>query len=515
MKYQDLENMPPLERREFLKRMSLTLASPVFASSFKFTLLDMLFGQKAHAVMARPINFLEVNYRDQWDFGSLFVPPSIAQNFENVRGRLAVFASPMAERNNFYLTPEAMELRPHLDSIAVIETGECVLPGNQSIHGHEAGNPLRSPGRTKTSGGGRIDMATVDRRPGGRTGGNEILYSSTPTPAVLHNFYQKTQNPNVRNGPLLRSSIRTNIHTFYHFEANLANAQLDRYFDKSIFLDAFQNTIQVPPIAQSVLKRHGNVITSMLKKLDRRYLQRALAENSKIDKHTVNIDELERLLTVEPDPIQVNLTTDELRFWQNGIGPQLNCSGDKASACTPRNGSWGAGEIFGHAYKLFRSGTVKTVAIDFDMSDVHSNRTPLLMRTQGEQTGKNLARLIDNLKQSGLWNDTIIAMYTLDGSRSPNSNSTGDGTKNSIILAGGKIRGGYYGDVSMNNSGQITYFRPNDSGQSVSEGTTGRGMRVPAADIYKTVAFAAGLPISLVDSFPDARGGKVLNYLLR
>lgn len=515
MKLPDLEKLSSPERRLFLKQMGLTLSSPVFSSVFKLTLLDMLFGSKAQAQMMAPMNFLEVNYRDQWDFGSLFVPPSVARNYENIRNRIALFETPVAERNNFYLTQRGLDLRPHLDNIAVMELGESVLPGNQSVHGHEAGNPLRSPGRTKSSGGGRIDMATVDRRPGGREAGNEILYSSSPTPAILHNYYQKTLNPNQRNGALLRSSIRPGVHTYYHFEANLANAQLDRFYEKSTFLAAYQNLQNSVTTNQSVLRRNGAVITSMLKKLDQRYLQRALASTADRTKHDTNLDEVGRLLTVEPEAINVNLTAQELNFWQNNIGPQLNCAGDEASNCTPRQGAWGAGEIFAHAFKLFQSGQIKSIAIDFDMSDVHSNRTPLLMNTQAEQSGRNLARLIQSLKTSGLWDNTIIAMYTLDGSRSPISNSTGDGTKNAIVLAGGRIRGGYYGDISVSTGGQVTYFRPDDNGNPVSQGTTGRDQRVSAADVYKTVATASGIPMSVLDSFTDIRPGRILNYLLR
>lgn len=514
MKLPDLEKLSPLERREFLKQLTATLTLPVFAGSLKFTLLDMLLGSKAYAQMAQPMNFLEVNFRDQWDFGSVFVAPSIARNYENIRSQTSIFEMPTAERNNFYLSPRAAELRPHLDNIAVIETCECVLPGNVSVHGHEAGNPIRSPGRTRDSGNGRIDMATVDRRPGGREAGNEILYSSSPTPAVLHNYYSKTQNPNLRNGTLLRSSIRPDVHTYYHFEANLANAQLTRYFSKSTFLNAFQN-LGTQPTNTTVLRRHGNVITSMLKKLDQRFLQRSLASSNKITSHNSSVDELGRLLTVQQEPISVELTAAELTAWQSNIGPQLNCAGDEASNCTPQQGAWGAGEIFAHAFKLFRSGLVRTVAIDFDMTDVHSNRTPLLMNTQAEQSGRTLARLITNLKASGLWENTIIAMYTLDGSRSPLSNSTGENTKNAVVLAGGKIRGGYYGDVSLSQNGTVTYFRPNDSGVPVSQGATGRDLRVPAADIYKTVASLSGVPMNVIDSFPDARSGRVLSYLIR
>ena len=106
-------------------------------------------------------------------------------------------------------------------------------------------------------------------------------------------------------------------------------------------------------------------------------------------------------------------------------------------------------------------------------------------------------------------------MYTLDGSRSPISTSTGYNTKNAVVLAGGGIQGGYYGDVSVSNSGGVTYYRPDDQGNPVAQGNTGRDGRVPAEDIYKTVAVASGLPMSLINQFPDVSSGRVLNYLLK
>ena len=83
------------------------------------------------------------------------------------------------------------------------------------------------------------------------------------------------------------------------------------------------------------------------------------------------------------------------------------------------------------------------------------------------------------------------------------------------MLAGGKIRGGYYGDIQVSNAGQVTYRRPDDNGNPIATGTTGRDMRVPAADVYKTVATAAGIPMNVIDSFPDVRAGRLMSYLLR
>lgn len=514
-KIDELENMSPMERRDFLKYVSGFLTLPMLPGATKSAMMEMILGSKAYAQMAAPMNFIEINFRDQWDFGSLFVPPSVAQNFANVRSRVAIFDQPIQERNNFYVTPQAQELRPHLDNIAVMELGECPLPGNESVHGHEAGNPLRSPGRSKTAGAGRRDMATVDRRPG--TGGNEVLYSSTPTPLILHNYYQKTLSPNQANGVILRSSIRSDIHTYYHFEANLANAQVDRYFDRTTFLNRVGNVPTAPEPVASNLQRHGALIGRLLKRLDDNYLRRVLASATQQTQHSSKTDALGNLFTVPAPttPTNITLSATELAYWQNGIGAQVVCPGDDASNCTASSGRWHVGELFGYATKLVQSGRARSIGIDFDMHDIHTNRTPFVMTTQAQQSGMTLARMIQSLKTSGHWESTLIVMYTLDGSRSPISSSTGEDTKNAVVLAGGKIRGGYYGDIQVSNSGVVTYRRPDDNGNPVATGTTGREMRVPAADVYKTVATAAGIPMNVIDSFPDVRAGRLMSYLLR
>lgn len=510
MKLPDFSQLNPNERRQFLKLLTGLIALPALPSVVRDSLIEAVVGAQAHAQAATPINFIEINFRDQWDFGSLFVPPSVARSYDSIRGQIALFETPIQERANFYVTSQAAELRPHLDSIAVMELGECVLPGDQSIHGHEAGNPLRSPGRTKISGGSRIDMATVDRRPG--TGGNEILYSSTPTPLVLHNYYQKTRTPGLRNGLLMRSSIRQGTHTFYHFEGNLANAQVDRFYDRTTFN---QNFASQPAPVQTSLQRHGALISGFLKRIDDGYLKRTAASIAKQTKHDSNLTALGGLFTTPPVPASVVLNNTELANWGRDIPAQVICPGDDAETCAVTNNSWNPGEIFGLATKLLTTGTVRSVGIDFDMHDIHTNRTPFVMNTQGAQCGRTLARMITELKAANLWNHTIIAMYTLDGSRSPISSSTGENTKNAVILAGGAIRGGYYGDVRVATNGTVTYFRPDDAGNPVATGNTGRDGRVAAADVYKTVATAAGIPESVVNTFPDAAPGRVLRYMLR
>lgn len=517
-KMDEFEQMSLMERREFLKYMSGVFSLPLFSDSLKFAAYETLMG-KAYAqnAVAGPILFLEVNYRDQWDFGSVFVAPGVATNYSNLTGKIALFNQPTKEAYNFYLTPQAVDLRPHLSNIAVMELGESTLPGTQSTHGHEAGNPIRSPGRVKGAAAGKKPMDSVDKRP--KDQGNEALYSATPTPLILHNYYQKSQNPALRNGVLLRVSVRPNVHTFYHFEGNLQNAQVDRYFDSGTLLKAFPNsgsTSGGTTQPQTTVQKHGALISKLLKYVDQNYMDR-LHEAS--GNHMAKLNALEAGFSPQSGstagPLSLALTAEEAAYWKQNIPEAMKCPGDDAANCYNLSNLMNVGEMFAYAFKLFRSQTVRSIGIDFNMQDVHTNRTSSLINTQALQTALPLARFIASMKTAGLWDRTLIAMYTLDASRSPKLSSTGDGTKNAVVLAGGMIKGGYYGDVRMSTSGQVTYHRPDDAGNPIADGVTGRDARVPAADIYKTVATASGLPASLTDSLPDVKGGKVLSYMLK
>lgn len=512
-KVDDFEKMTPLERREFLKYLSGAFALPFLFDGLKLDIFESLVGQ-AHAqtLMASPINMIEVNFRDQWDFGSVFVAPGIATNYENAKAKGApLFSLPTKEINNFYLSPEAAELRPHLDHIAVMELGECVLGGNESIHGHEAGNPLRSPGRVKNAALGKKAMDTVDRRP--QDGGNEPLFSSSPTPIILHNYYQKQLSSQLRNGILMRSSVRPGTHTFYHFEGNLANAQVDRYFDRNTLLKAFETTTQTVT-NQTTLQKYGAIISRLLKKSDQGYLTRLGKDTAD---HNAKLTSLEGRFGIPMTQANFSLAHDatQMNYWKQGIPEAQECPGDNAAACFGRTDLWNIGEIFGYAAKLFQAEKVRSIGIDFNMFDVHTNRTAYLMSTQAKQTALSLARFIAASKAAGQWEKTLIVMFTTDGSRSPMSSSTGENSKNGVVLAGGMIKGGYYGDIRLGSN--FTYHRPDDNGLpiavGVNEGT--RTQRVAAADIYKTIAQAAGLPTSLTDQFPDIKNGKVLTYMLR
>lgn len=506
-----IENLNPIERREFLALVSTVLGLPFIDSEFAKKCQSLLLPQ-AHAQTVNSINFLEVNFRDQWDFGHAILAPSLARNADSLKSRDLAFydqqSSLIQGPNNLWLTRQGAPLQPHANDIAVMELGE---PCIGSIHAHEAGNGMRSPGRSYTQRSGTKDMASVDKRP--KVGGNEVLYSSSPTPAVLHNYFSKQQGQ-TRNGIIFRSSIRENTHTFYHFEGNLANAQLDRFFNKDSFLRAFGNLPSQPPITQSTLQKHGQKLGELLRYVDGNFFSRKPSVADGRTSHEAMLNEWSRNFQVpQQQPVNVNLTQQEIPYWTQNVPSQKNCPGDSANNCTDVSGKANLGEIYGWISKLFIGGIVKTAAIDYDFHDVHGARNRLVLDTQARATAEPLARFIQAMKGAGIWNRTLIAMYTLDGGRGPNSNSTGERTKNALILAGGMVKGGYYGDIAYNNG--WVWKRPDDNGVPVAGTTDGRQGRVPNADVYKTVAKAAGVADSLVNNFPDARNGKVLTYMLK
>lgn len=511
MTWKPFSNMNALERREFMKSLAGFLALPAVPEALRYACLDWTGGTAyAQAMPGQPDYFLEVNFRDQWDFGTAFVAPSIAQAWDGLPKTgdqgIAVESRPQAGGvGSHHLTAEAMEIKNHLADVAVMELGELPIGG---IHGHEASDALRSPGRSRTGGAGRKDMATVDLRPGNRVGGNEVHHSSTPTPAILHNHYVRSTGLQVQNGALLRSRIRPNTHTFYHFEADLQNAQLDRFSDQETLLNRFSD---VPPPTPTTLNRYKSQIVEMISQIDAKYLEN-LPEDKGRQEHLAALSGIE-----SPPPVMstdLSLSSAEQTFWTSGIPGQFECAGDNADACRAKEGTMNLGEMFAYVAKLFTRNVVRTAAIDFDFYDVHTARTPLVLNTQATQTAVPLARFIDTLKRAGIWDRTIVAMYTLDGSRSPHRRSTGYRTKNSVILAGGKIKGDYYGDIEMANN-QIRYKRPDDNGRPIANGVDGGDNRVPAKDVYATVAAAAGIPAATWGSFPDVAGANILSYMLK
>ncbi|RYG71430.1 twin-arginine translocation signal domain-containing protein, partial [bacterium] len=133
-------------RRSFLKlagASAAALASPLATKE-----------HLAYAQTAAPATYLiEINLRDQLDFMHVMVPPGLAKNAALKRGdagrQAALFYRSeelIALPNNVFLTPQSAILRDHADTIAAIELCD-LTKGN--VHGHEASNCVRSPGRER------------------------------------------------------------------------------------------------------------------------------------------------------------------------------------------------------------------------------------------------------------------------------------------------------------------------------------------------------------------------------
>ena len=126
------------------------------------------------------------------------------------------------------------------------------------------------------------------------------------------------------------------------------------------------------------------------------------------------------------------------------------------------------------------------------------------------------------MKDLGVWDRTLIALYTLDGSRRPAANSYGNDGKGTVVLAGGMIKGGYYGDIRVTKDltdGHQYGFLPPDPSTGLPMGTpiTAWGdasKRTPSADLWLTVMKALGVPDDLAKKFPDVQKGRVHSYML-
>src|SRR6185503_6746132 len=160
----------------------------------------------------------------------------------------------------------------------------------------------------------------------------------------------------------------------------------------------------------------------------------------------------------------------------------------------------------------------RAIALEFDWVDTHDRRTEAQLRFEAAQVALPLARLIGKLKEAGLYDRTVIAIYTTDGSRSPGAGSYGNEGKNTVVLAGGGIRGGYYGDIRVAGNtadGHSYSYHPPDDAGGPGSGSTDNNGRLDSARVWRTVMKAAGLPDDLASQFPDVASARPLSFLLR
>ncbi|MEZ4460822.1 MAG: hypothetical protein R3E66_14040 [bacterium] len=494
-------------RRRFLKLLGAALASPAIPVSLRTDAMSIVMGEAyAQTAANGPTYFMEINLRDQWDFGHVFVSPSLATNPNLRRGpsgsRAALFYNNVSQQpRNFYLTEDSMELAPHLDNIAACETFELSMG---RIHGHEAANCTRSPGRGYSGGAGREAMYANE--PNYSEQGNEPHFTSTPTPASLHNYWQKQLDDKpARNGVTFKGISR--FHNVYHYGAGLPGAELDRRQSVQELLDAFPDEVRDLNVLAS--PEEAATLSKLLKSLDRRFFQKYGYSTGAVDRHDANLNEVQSLLySGQTQLISLPLTDVEREYWSNGVPPQVGQ--------TIKANIW---EQCAYGFKLLSGGMARTYSVEFDYVDVHDQRTEDQMRVMARQTVLPLVRLIESFKAAGMWDKTLLAVYSLDGGRSPAAASYGNEGKNTVILAGGMIEGGYYGDISVagdNGDGHTyRYHVPDASTGALGAAVTDNSSRLPGATIWRTVNKALGIPVDVYGQFPDVAGHPELNFMLR
>ena len=536
MKIRDeIRGMSPTQRRRFLKLMGFALGGVGVPAALRFAFSDLALGVKEAQAQAANEGtiFLEYNFRDQVDLMHVFVPPGIATYQNLMRGvngaETALFYGPAEIKKvseTQYLTPDSLELEPHIADIAIIDTGEAAIGG---VHGHEAGNGIRSPGRLMDGGAsGKMPMWLAD---GEHAAGSEELYTTTPTPSTIHNYYQKTLNPGMHNGYAFKGISRAK-HSVYHFKASLPDGELDRIKSKEDLVATFPAVVADASMIPSA--GEAELLVTMLKQADTRLFNRRYAAEAGVS-HLQQLSQSRQILHIDnPTVVNVPLTEEETLVWKTGIPNQQCTEGDTvAKECgADASNAVGGGHVkaqiweqFGHATKILGTGVTRTAALEFDFMDLHGDgvRIESVLQTQAHQSARPLARAIQHFKDLGLWQRTLIAIYTLDGSREPKANSYGDSGKGTVILAGGMIRGGYYGDIRPIKD----LAAGHDFGFVVADPVTGaptgelvsswgdKSKRTPSADIWLTVMKALGIPDDVARQFPDVADGKTLDYLLK
>jgi hypothetical protein len=516
----DLSSWNPKERRRFLKAMGAMLGALGATPSLRFACNELGGGLAYAQQMAGqgPLYFVEVNLRDQWTHDHLAVYPSLAgsPNLKRANGDPAgasLFYGPnelvkhTVNGTELFLTDDSKSLAPHLDNIAIFEMNEVSVG---AIHGHEAANPNRSPGRSYQQTGGKRSMFEIEKG-SNHPQGCEAYYSSTPTPASLHNYFMRQQNPGLKNGVAFKGISRS-LHTVYHFAANLAGAELDRKQSASQMYSSFPNTtvdlntLRKPEYAQAFVR--------LVKQADERFLKSRNVSAEALASHLTNVDRTRAsLYEGSPKVVSLQLTPMEEAAWGADVPAAVIFEG-RLKADLWRQMAW--------ASKLFIGDLVRTVALEFDYEDYHGVRKEDMVRKMAKQISLPLSRFIDAMKAANLWDQTLVAVYTADGSRETRLESNGDRGKNSVLLCGGRIRGGLYGDIRVagmsGNGNRFSYHAPDPmTGIPIAAGAIDgdNTKRTPGAVMWRTVAKAMGVPDSLAGSFPDTQNAKPMTFALK
>lgn len=523
MNEKTLPDLP--DRRAFLKRLGLLLGASA-TPGLKFALDDSLLGSAYAQAMAgnQATYFVEVNYRDQVDLGQVFVAPGLATATNLRRGdtgdacAMYVQQSNIVQRpNNVFLTPESLALDPHLDNIAWIDLGE-MTPG--AIHYHNSANRNRAPDCSYNRGAGMGPMFSNDPVSNFPQGCEEY-YSAIATPASLHNHLQKQLTPGVRNGVALKGITRS-IHTVYHYAAGLPGGELDRMRSKNDLFTAFpRTTTTTPSIIGSPAE--AELFNKLLKRVDPKYLRARKQTQGAIDQHVTQLDEAQVPLTrTSTMNFDLRLTTDETTFWRNGVPEPTSDGFVDGQDGRPSSVEFQIWEQYALATKLLLSGLTRTVALECEFIDIHNQRPEKQMVVHAKQCALPLARMIEAFKAGGIWDRTLIAIFTADGSRPPAAGYSGDRGKNTVVLAGGMIKGGYFGDIrlagTLGNGHSYSYHMPDlMTGAPIANGAVNgdNSKRVPGAAIWKSIAKAFKAPDAMANQFAAVANTAPLPFVLR
>jgi hypothetical protein len=450
---------------------------------------------------------IELCLRDQIDFGHVMVAPGLAKATNLKRGENGRAAALFYDQSKLvqkpgdvYLTPESAGLAPHVDTVAMVELCDLTFG---PIHGHEAGNPARSPGRTRSPGGGRQPMWNGEP---GQQNSEGATYSSTPTLVSLHNAWTRTQTPTRTNGVAIKGTQRP--FAIYQHGAGLAGSELTRFQTTEALLAAFPARSSGGE-TNTLNAAQADALRDALTQLDRRALAARGATTPMVDDHVAQLSEVRNLLyRAAPKVFSLPLTTEERAYW---------------SADVP--GKYGRTTIdvweqAAYAFKLVSNDVVQSVVLEVDIGDVHGERTAAQMKQQTGIIVGPLVKLIESLKRVGLYDRTLIVVSTADGGRAPAAGSSGDEGKNGFILAGGMIRGGYFGDIrpgaADGNGQRYVYHAPDVStGAPIPTGTEKNDNRLAPAPLWRTLAKALRISDAFAGQFPDVASAPTLPWLLR
>src|SRR5690606_32894074 len=103
--------------------------------------------------------------------------------------------------------------------------------------------------------------------------------------------------------------------------------------------------------------------------------------------------------------------------------------------------------------------------------------------------------------------------------REVKADSYGNAGKNTVILAGGKIRGGYFGDIRVAGDAgaghDYSYHAPDLVTGAPGPGSGNNGGRVAGRHVWRTIMRALEIPDALCDRFPDVAGAAPMRFALR